>query len=142
MSQRSITIPSALRSLPLLHLLFGAGLCMVHAHAEKVDSSIGGEDGHSMDAWDRITSGPFHWSAMDKVLFFALIMLALELLNFLCNHSGGKEKSVVVAKNTLARILIYLERKVRHSLIGTLSFHALAYRLDECKTHSSPRKAS
>jgi len=58
---------------------------MIHARAEPTDPAV---DGDSMGAWDRITSGPFHWSAMDKVLFFALIMLALEILNFLCNNAG------------------------------------------------------
>ena len=86
MSQRS---PSTLWSLPLLNLVFGLGLCIIHAHAETIDPAV---DGDSMGAWDRITSGPIHWSAMDKVLFFALIMLALEILNFLCNNSGGTKE--------------------------------------------------
>lgn len=88
MSQRSSITPSALWSLPLLNILFGVGLCMIHARAEKTDPAIDIEDQYAMNAWDRISSGPVHWSAMDKVLFFALIMLALEILNFLCNHSG------------------------------------------------------
>lgn len=88
MSQRS-TIPSAaLWILPLLNILFGVGLCMIHAQAESVDPAIDSEDGYSLGAWGRITSGPFHWSAMDKVLFFVLIVLAMEILNFICNHSG------------------------------------------------------
>lgn len=83
MSQRG---PSPLWSLPLLNLVFGVGLCVIHAHAETIDTA------DAIGAWERITSGPVHWSAMDKVLFFALIMLALEILNFLCNNSGGTKE--------------------------------------------------
>ena len=96
MSQRVVT-PSALWSLPVLNILFGVGLCLIHARAEKFDPAIdSSEIEYTMDAWERITSGPFHWSAMDKVLFFALIMLALEILNFLCNHSGGTKEEFAV----------------------------------------------
>ncbi len=67
---------------------------MIHTRAEPTDPAV---DGDSMGAWDRITSGPFHWSAMDKVLFFALIMLALEILNFLCNNAGGTKELFEIA---------------------------------------------
>jgi hypothetical protein len=105
MSQRSNITPSALWGLPLLNIFFGLGLCVIHAHAETVDPAIDSEAEQTMGAWDRITSGPFHWSAMDKVLFFALIMLALEILNFLCNHSGGTKENVSLLL-ILARISV------------------------------------
>ena len=91
MSQRSRITRSTLWGLPILNLVLGLGLCIIHAHAETVDPTA---EGDAMGAWDRIASGPLHWSAMDKVLFFALVMLALEILKFLCYNSGGtKEKS-------------------------------------------------
>ena len=103
MSQRSTITPSALWSLPLLNLLFGVGLCMIHVRAETID------DDEAMGAWDRITSGPFHWSSMDKVLFFALIMLALEILNFVCNNSGGTKDNMSLLHNSMAKIVVVCE---------------------------------
>lgn len=88
MSQRSAVTSSAIWSLPLLNIVFGVGLCMIHAHAEKMDPVTHSEVQYSMAVWRRISSGPLHWSSMDKVLFFSLIVLALEILNFVCNHSG------------------------------------------------------
>mmetsp|Transcript_15495 Transcript_15495/g.35893 ORF Transcript_15495/g.35893 Transcript_15495/m.35893 type:complete len:367 (-) Transcript_15495:262-1362(-) len=98
---------STLWSLPVLNAVFGVGLCVIHAHAENsttesssssttssiLDGAVGGGMEQQQrelfpDAWDRIASGPLHWSTTDKILFFALILLALEILNFLCNHSG------------------------------------------------------
>lgn len=90
MSQRSRITRSTLWGLPILNLVFGLGLCIIHAHAETVDPAAEGE---AMGAWDRISSGPVHWSAMDKVLFFALVMLALEILKFLCYNSGGTKEN-------------------------------------------------
>jgi len=74
--------------LPLLNIAFGVGLCVMHSHAETVAAEMESDSELIMGAWDRISSGPFYWNTMDQVLFFALIMLALEILNFLCNHSG------------------------------------------------------
>ena len=75
----------------MLNALLGTGLCLLHVHIEAtdIDKSGGSDYPHHLDAWNRITSGPMQWTAMDKVLFLALIMLALEILNFLCGHSGG-----------------------------------------------------
>jgi len=89
MSRQNTSIPSVCWTLPLLNILFGIGLCLVHVHAETVAAAMDGDVENNMDAWSRLTSGPFYWSTMDKVLFVALIMLALEILNLLCNHSGG-----------------------------------------------------
>ncbi len=97
MSQRSRITRSTLWGLPILNLVFGLGLCIIHAHAETVDPAA---EGDAMGAWDRIASGPLHWSAMDKVLFFALVMLALEILKFLCYNSGGT-KEILVAPESL-----------------------------------------
>jgi hypothetical protein len=40
--------------------------------------------------WTRLSSGPYYWTTMDKVLFWSLIMIALEILNYLCGKSGGE----------------------------------------------------
>ena len=101
MSQRSKNpIRSYCWTLPLLNVLFGIGLCLLHCHDEVTAMKIKkGNDttvfvpfnnNSNANSWDRLTSGPRHWSVMDKVLFVALIMLALEVLSFICGHSGGK----------------------------------------------------
>ena len=85
-------------TLPLLNICFGIGLCLIHFHDEveaiemKKDETDNINDvpsHHHLDFWDRFTNGPLYWNTMDKVLFVALIMLALELLKFLCVQSGG-----------------------------------------------------
>jgi hypothetical protein len=60
-------------------------LCALHVHAEENDNNDA-----SLSAWQRITLGPSNWNTMDKVLFWSLIMMALEILNYLCGKSGGK----------------------------------------------------
>ena len=89
MSRPNSINPSVCWSLPLLNILFGMGLCLVHVHAEAAGAATESDVANNLDVWSRLTSGPFYWSTMDKVLFVALVMLALEILNFLCNHSGG-----------------------------------------------------
>ena len=78
----------------------------MHSHAETVAAEMESDSELIMGAWDRISSGPFYWNTMDQVLFFALIMLALEILNFLCNHSGGTKKKnrVVSSKFSFASV--------------------------------------
>jgi hypothetical protein len=58
----------------------------MHVRAETVEND-------SLGVWERISSGPYHWNTVDKVLFWSLIMCALEILNYLCAHSGG-ERSI------------------------------------------------
>ena len=89
MSQTSRITPTVLWSLPVLNIVFGVGLCVIHTRAENTNQTIDHLTEYSEGAWERIASGPFYWSTMDKILFFAIIMLALEILNFLCNHTGG-----------------------------------------------------
>jgi hypothetical protein len=86
-------------TLPLLNICFGFGLCLIHFHDEVEAMEIKKDETdhihyvpshHHLDNfWDRFTNGPLYWNTMDKVLFVALIMLALELLKFLCVQSGG-----------------------------------------------------
>ena len=90
MSQRSRITRSTLWGLPALNLVVGLGLCVIHARAETVDPAA---EGDAMGAWDRISSGPLHWSAMDKVLFLALMMLGLEIIKFLSYNSGGTKEN-------------------------------------------------
>ena len=87
--QRNGINRSALWSLSVLNTVFGVGLCVIHTRAENATETIGDEAEYPAGAWDRIASGPFHWSTMDKILFSALILLALEILKLLCSHSGG-----------------------------------------------------
>jgi len=79
-------------TLPLFNILFGLGICLIHFHDEVAAMKIKSEnDMHvppQLDYWGRLTSGPIHWTTMDKVLFVALIMLLLEVLNFICGQSG------------------------------------------------------
>lgn len=101
---KNTILPVCCWTLPLLNALLGTGLCLLHVHIEATDTdNSGGSDyPYHLDAWNRITSGPMHWTAMDKVLFLALIMLALEILNFLCGHSGewmGSKKIPVRGKH-------------------------------------------
>ena len=91
MTRTKNRIASVCWTLPLLNILLGTGLCLLHVHVEAADRE-NNNDGNAdpqLHAWSRIASGPLQWSAMDKVLFLALIMLALEALNFLCGQSGG-----------------------------------------------------
>ena len=86
-------------TLPLLNICFGIILCLIHFHDEveameikknETDSIKDVTSHHCLASfWDRFTNGPLYWNTMDKVLFVALIMLALELLKFLCVLSGG-----------------------------------------------------
>jgi len=89
MSSIKTSLSSCCWTLPLLNMGFAVGLCILHFHAEAVAAALENEDEiPNMDAWTRTTSGPSQWSTMDKVLFMALIMAALELLNFICNNLG------------------------------------------------------
>lgn len=90
MSRRKSTItPSVCWTLPILNVASSVGLCVLHFHAGAVTAASESEgEASTMDAWTRITSGPSNWSTMDKILFMALIMAALELLNFICNNLG------------------------------------------------------
>lgn len=72
-------------TLTIVNLVAATALCALHVHAEENDNIDA-----SLRAWQRITSGPSEWNTMDKVLFWSLIMMALEILNYLCGKSGGK----------------------------------------------------
>mmetsp|Transcript_23079 Transcript_23079/g.63986 ORF Transcript_23079/g.63986 Transcript_23079/m.63986 type:complete len:336 (+) Transcript_23079:242-1249(+) len=92
MSPKYSGSPSVCWTLPLVNIVFAMGLCVLHFYAEAA-AAIGETEFetsamNAMDAWTRITSGPVNWSTMDKVLFVALVMAALELLNFICNNFG------------------------------------------------------
>jgi hypothetical protein len=105
-------------TLPLLNILFGIGLCLIHFHDEveaiemKKDETDNINDvpsHHHLDFWDRFANGPLYWNTMDKVLFVALIMLALELLKFLCVQSGGTSHLInVCIIILLLHVVIYL----------------------------------
>lgn len=89
MSRANTSTSSVSWTLPLLNVAFAVALCVLHFQAESVTAALDSEsEASTMDPWTRIASGPKHWSTMDKVLFMALIMLALELLNFICNNLG------------------------------------------------------
>jgi len=75
-------------TLPFINMVSAIGLCVLHFHAEAVEASVDVQGEPAMDAWTRIASGPSEWSTMDKVLFMALIMAALEILNYICNNLG------------------------------------------------------
>lgn len=69
--------------LPITNVLFAIGLFSFHVHAESnvVDSS-------ERTIWERILLGPEYFTAMDKVLFVVMILLAMELLNYIAHNSG------------------------------------------------------
>ena len=67
----------------LVHLLVAFGLLAFHVHAE---STI--VNGNEISLGQRIILGPDYFTAMDKVLFVIVILLAMELLNFLVKNSG------------------------------------------------------
>jgi hypothetical protein len=71
-------------TLPLVHFILAVGVLSFHVHAEgsAVDSSDRG-------LWERVTLGPEYFTTIDKVLFAVLIVLAMELLNYIAHNSGG-----------------------------------------------------
>jgi hypothetical protein len=74
-------------TLPLVHLFLAVGLLAYHVHAEA-DNGVGVTD-DTFNLWTRITSGPTYLTTMDKILFVVVIMLSMELLNWLVHNSGG-----------------------------------------------------
>jgi hypothetical protein len=72
-------------TLPIVNLGAALFLCAAHVRAENQQQD--GDD----DVWTRLSSGPKSWNTMDKIFFWSLIMVALELLNYLCGKSGGKK---------------------------------------------------
>lgn len=69
--------------LSLVHSVLAVGLLAFHVHAES--SIVSGND---IGLWERIILGPDYFTPMDKVFFVILIILAMELLNFLVKNSG------------------------------------------------------
>jgi sterol desaturase/sphingolipid hydroxylase (fatty acid hydroxylase superfamily) len=68
-------------------ILCGFGLLVFHVHAENIND----EDQVKSPLrifWNHIVSGPENWTAADKGLFGALILLAFELLNFITKNYG------------------------------------------------------
>ena len=74
-------------TLPLVLLFLGVGLLAYHVHAEADDGV--GVAGDTFNLWTRITSGPTYLTTMDKILFVVVIMLSMELMNWLVHNSGG-----------------------------------------------------
>ena len=73
-------------SVLLVHGLASVGLVAHHVRAE---SSSLLQDGISDIVLARILSGPVHWTTMDRMVFGILIVMAMELLNWIVRHSGG-----------------------------------------------------
>jgi len=71
----------------LVHVLASTGLVAHHVRAES--SSLPQEDGTSDVVLARILSGPVHWTTLDRLVFGILIVMAMELLNWIVRHSGG-----------------------------------------------------
>jgi hypothetical protein len=72
--------------LPLVEFLVAAGLLGFHVHAE---TSSHGRSSNDIGLWDRIVLGPDYFTPMDKVFFVVIIVLLMELLNFLVKNSGS-----------------------------------------------------
>jgi len=70
----------------LVHVLASTGLVAHHVRAES--SSLPQEDGTSDVVLARILSGPVHWTTLDRLVFGILIVMAMELLNWIVRHSG------------------------------------------------------
>lgn len=105
----------------MVNIAIACSLCAIHVHAERNATEDQADD--SMNAWTRISSGPYYWSTMDKIFFWALIMVALEILNYLCGKSGGK--------------LVAFSRWDRLIWSQFSTFMHFRFSMDECQTNSS-----
>lgn len=97
--------PSLLRNsiaLPLVHVCTAVGLFSYHANAEytTVDSS-------ERSLMERLALGPEYFTTMDKVLFAIIILLGLELINFVAHNSGCKKFSPYVLSYCQNTFLTY-----------------------------------
>ena len=72
-------------SLPFAHVCTAVGLLSYHVNAEYTTVDSG-----KRSFLERLTLGPKYFTTMDKVLFGALVLLGLELINFLAGSSGCK----------------------------------------------------
>lgn len=71
-------------ALTLVHFLVAVGLLSFHVHAE---ASV--QDANDVSLLERLTLGPDYFTTMDKVLFAVLIILLMEVLNYLVKMSGS-----------------------------------------------------
>lgn len=71
----------------LVHFGIVIGLLTYHVNAEYVTV-----DSCDRSLLERLSLGPDYFTTMDKVLFAIIIVLAMELLNFIAHNSGGKRK--------------------------------------------------
>eukprot|EP00934_Nitzschia_sp_Nitz4_P009063 Nitzschia sp. Nitz4//scaffold20_size174350//30338//31503//NITZ4_002084-RA/size174350-snap-gene-0.214-mRNA-1//1//CDS//3329541755//9053//frame0 len=81
------TTQSTGRTLPAIRLLVSLGLCAYHVRAEATVAANATGTSDSPDFIERFTLGPDHLTTIDIVLFVALGVLAMEIVNAIAKHS-------------------------------------------------------
>ena len=92
----------------LLNILCFIGLICYHVHAESSTTTTATalyhsnnnmdettttptpQPGPNLTLWERIISGPTNLTTMDKLLFGVLVLLGMELLNYISSNLGRK----------------------------------------------------
>ena len=72
----------------LINLVCCVGLLGFHVHAQANNEVKAHHCCHWDEMWNRVSSGPSSLSNTDKALFAAIILLGMELLNYLSGNLG------------------------------------------------------
>jgi hypothetical protein len=77
-------------TLTIFNFVLACLLGALHVCAEQQQPKHDDTNADTWSVWIRLSSGPVYWTPMDKVFFWSLILIALEMLNYLCGKSGGE----------------------------------------------------
>jgi hypothetical protein len=77
-------------TLTTINFVFACLLGALHVCAEQQQPIHDDTNADTWSVWIRLSSGPVYWTPMDKIFFWSLILIALEILNYLCGKSGGE----------------------------------------------------